>query len=155
MTKFKHKGNRRGFTLMELLIALAIIGLLMAVAMPSYQDYVDDADIAMAGKDIAMLDQAIEVYIVDTNTLPLSLAEVGYGGRLDPWDNPYQYLPFDEDTNQGQMRKDKNLVPVNDDYDLYSMGKNGTTSMPFSSAGGKDDIVRANNGRYIGLADDY
>ena len=53
------------------------------------------------------------------------------------------------------MRKDKNLVPVNDDYDLYSMGKNGTTSMPFNSARGRDDIVRANNGRFIGLAEDY
>ena len=77
------------------------------------------------------------------------------GTLLDPWGNTYLYLLFDENTKVGEMRKDKNLVPVNDDYDLYSMGKNGITAKPFNSGPGRDDTVRANNGRFIGLAEDY
>jgi general secretion pathway protein G len=74
---------------------------------------------------------------------------------LDPWGNPYQYLRIDESTSKGEKRKDKFLNPVNSDYDLYSMGKDGATALPFTSARGRDDIVRANNGQFLGLAEEY
>lgn len=149
------KKQRSGFSLIELLITVAILGLLSAIALPSYQEYVDSVDQALAEADIALIDGAIARYYIDANGNPPSLAEAGMAGLLDPWDNPYQYLRIDENTNNGAMRKDKNLVPVNTDYDLYSMGKNGVTAMPFTSGNGRDDIVRANNGQYIGLAEDY
>lgn len=149
----KHSG--RGFTLVELLISISIVALLSAVALPSYRDHVDRVDNSLAAKDIMMIDQAIERFYYDTNTYPASLDMVGYGGLQDPWGNPYEYLRFDESTRRGEMRKDRNLVPVNNDYDLYSMGKDGRSSKPFTSAHGRDDIVRANNGRFIGLAEDY
>jgi general secretion pathway protein G len=52
----------------------------------------------------------------------------------------------------GQARKDRFLVPLNDDYDLYSMGKDGTSSPPLTAKVSQDDIIRANNGSYVGLA---
>lgn len=76
---------------------------------------------------------------------------------LDPWDNPYQFLNFDslKGNGKGGMRKDKNMVPVNTDYDLYSNGEDGRTNQTFTSQHGRDDIVRANNGGYVGLASEY
>jgi general secretion pathway protein G len=53
------------------------------------------------------------------------------------------------------MRKDRFLVPINSDYDLYSMGKDGKSSSPLTSKNGRDDIIRANDGAFIGLASDY
>jgi|TARA_B100000315_G_C14378276_1_gene496230 general secretion pathway protein G len=144
-----------GFTLLELLICVAIIGLLTAIALPGYQGYVDSTNNGLAEADLVRMEQAIEVYYNDTVTYPPALEDIGFDVVLDPWDNTYQYLRFDENTKTGEMRKDKNLVPVNGDYGLYSMGKDGGTAMPFNSGQGQDDIVRANNGRYIGLASDY
>ena len=151
----RQKIKHWGFTLLELLICVAILGLLTAMALPSYQDYIDTTNNGLAEADLVRIEQTIEVYYNDTVMYPATLADIDFDDVLDPWDNAYQYLRFDENTKTGQMRKDKNLVPVNGDYDLYSMGKDGKTSMPFSSGPARDDIVRANNGRYIGLADDY
>jgi general secretion pathway protein G len=57
--------------------------------------------------------------------------------------------------NRGQMRKDRNLVPINTDFDLYSMGKDGETVMPLTTPKSQDDIVRASNGAFVGLGSDY
>ena len=75
----------------------------------------------------------------------------------DPWGNPFQYLRINGGNlkGKGSLRKDKSLVPVNSDFDLYSMGKDGVSVPPFTAKQSHDDIVRANNGGYIGLAADY
>ena len=74
---------------------------------------------------------------------------------LDPWGNAYVYLSFEGLRGLGRMRKDKNLVPVNSDFDLYSMGPDGRTALPFTAAASRDDIVRANDGGYVGKAENY
>ena len=51
---------------------------------------------------------------------------------------------------EGHRRKDHSLVPVNSDYDLYSMGPDGDSQAPFTAQASRDDIVRASNGGYIG-----
>ena len=144
-----------GFTLLELLIAVAILGLITAMALPSYREYVDRTNNGLAIADIGRIEQAFELYLVDTNSLPPNLVAVGLGGLLDPWGNPYFYLRFDADTKKADKRKDKNLNPVNSDYDLYSMGADGETTRNFGAQKALDDIVRANDGRFVGLADDY
>jgi general secretion pathway protein G len=53
------------------------------------------------------------------------------------------------------MRKDRNLVPINSDYDLYSMGPDGESMPPLTAARSRDDIVRANNGGFVGTAEAY
>jgi general secretion pathway protein G len=52
-------------------------------------------------------------------------------------------------------RKDRSLVPLNTDYDLYSMGKDGQTQAPLTSSVSDDDVIRANDGGYVGLAEQY
>ncbi len=53
------------------------------------------------------------------------------------------------------MRKDRFLVPINTDFDLYSMGRDGKSTPPLTAAASRDDIIRANGGAYIGPAKGY
>jgi general secretion pathway protein G len=46
-------------------------------------------------------------------------------------------------------------VPINSDFDLYSMGEDGKSSPPLTAKSSRDDIVRANNGAYYGYGRDY
>ena len=72
----------------------------------------------------------------------------------DPWGNSYKYVDF-RFIPKGKRRKDRNLVPVNSTYDLFSMGADGESKAPFTAKASRDDIVRANDGAYLGLASDY
>lgn len=58
-------------------------------------------------------------------------------------------------TNVGKLRKDKNLVPINSDYDLYSKGPDGQSSSPLTASISQDDIVRGRNGTFFGKASEY
>jgi general secretion pathway protein G len=73
---------------------------------------------------------------------------------LDPWGAPYVYLNLDG-VPIGLMRKDQALVPINSDYDLYSKGPDGASVAPLTAMASRDDIVRGNNGAFIGVAADY
>ena len=149
--------NRSGFTIIELLVAVAVFAALAAIAVPSYQDYRYKALVAQAKSDIKDLDVLITRYYADNMQFPDSLADIGKAGMLDPWKNPYQYLrlsPLDP-PKTGKVRKDKNLVPINADYDLYSKGQDGASVAPLTAKASRDDIVRGSNGRFVGLASDY
>ena len=95
------------------------------------------------------------------DTLPSSLAGIGRGGMLDPWGYPYRYLPFPPPDRDGQRlhpqgaRKDRFLVPINSSYDLYSMGKDGKTTAALTASASADDIIRANDGAFIGRASEF
>ena len=97
------------------------------------------------------------------NGLPETLANIGRSTLLDPWGNLYRYLNFHlEEGGGGQgggppkgARKDRFLVPINSTYDLYSVGKDGKSVAPLTAKASKDDIVRANDGGFIGLAVKY
>jgi general secretion pathway protein G len=55
----------------------------------------------------------------------------------------------------GQKRKDKNLIPINSDFDLFSMGPDGMSTSPLTANISRDDIVRGRNGDFYGVAVDY
>ena len=89
-----------------------------------------------------------------TGSFPPDLNALGRGAIRDPWGNPYRYLNI-ATAIPGHVRKDRFLVPLNSDYDLYSMGKDGESQPPITSAKSRDDILRASNGAFIGLASDF
>ena len=152
----RQAGARSGFTLIEILIALVILGMIAAIAVPSYNGYIDRARIYQAKQDIQGMATLISNYYNDHRAYPATLADVGLATRLDPWKNPYQYLDVsDIKATKGKARKDKRLVPINSDYDLYSMGKDGKTAAPLTAPASQDDVIRANNGRFLGLGSEY
>jgi len=149
--------RRRGFTVVELMIVVVIAALIMTIAVPSYQGYLLRVKNSTAIADIGQIELAISHYeIANNGALPPSLAAIGMDTKLDPWGNSYQYLDISTvHGNGGGIRKDHNLVPINSDYDLYSMGPDGSSAGPLTAAASRDDIIRANNGAFIGLASDY
>jgi len=148
-----------GFTLLELVLVSALVATLLLIAVQSYEVSVQKANVEQAISDIKDIEVAIENYYIENGfKYPSSLSSVGMNERLDPWGNPYNYLNIDELEDKGlnpQTRKDKNLFPLNSDYDLYSKGKDGKTETSLNEDDSKDDVIRANNGSYIGLGSDY
>lgn len=145
----------RGFTLVELLIVLAVLMTITAIAVPNLVAAIDSARIAKAVGDIRAMETEIALYESQNNKLPNTLADIGRPNFLDPWGTPYQYLNFANAKGKGQMRKDRFLVPLNSDYDLYSMGKDRKTVAPITAKDSLDDILRANDGSYLGLASQF
>lgn len=147
----------RGFTLIELLIAVAIGALLYAVAIPVYTTYALRAQVGEAIAALGELDMRIERFMADSFRPPNDLAELPGEVPEDPWGQPYRYLRIDGGAPGvlGEVRKDRNLNPINSDYDLYSVGPDGETAPQLVVPTSQDDVVRAGNGGYIGLAGDF
>ena len=121
--------NRRGagFTLLELLVVMVIIGLLVGYVGPKYFSQVGKSEVKAAKAQINALEKALDQYRLDTGRYPstdLGLkalverpsSEPKWQGPylakavpLDPWGNPYQYL------QPGQ----------HGEYDLWSFGQDG------------------------------
>jgi general secretion pathway protein G len=144
-----------GFTLVELLITIAIILTLCAIAVPNLMAAINQARIARAVGDIRSIGDGILEYEFTHNAFPNTLAEAGYGSNRDPWGNPYQYLNFDNAKGKGKMRKDRFLVPINTYFDLYSMGPDGKSVSPLTAQASHDDIIWANDGAFVGPASQY
>jgi len=143
-----------GFTLIELCIVVAIIGVLAAIAIPSMFHYIHKARVARTISELQSIEKSLVNHNLSSGQFPASLDAVGYGDLTDCWGNPYQYTPV-AGNPVGALRKDKFLVPVNTDFDLYSMGKDGKSQTPFPAKASRDDVVRANNGGYFGLVEYY
>ena len=103
----------RGFTLIEIMVVVVIMGILAALVVPKLMGRADDARIVAAKQDIATVMQALKLYKLDNQRYPtteqglqalITKPTVGpaangwkTGGYLDklpkdPWGNPYQYL---------------------------------------------------------------
>jgi len=129
-----HRGNRyssgvrlAGFTLLELLVVVAIIGLLVGFVAPRYFGQIGKSEVAAARAQIDALEKALDQYRLDTGHYPST--EQGLAALLerpqnepkwngpylrknvppDPWGKPYQYRAPGE----------------KGDFDLLSLGKDG------------------------------
>ena len=103
--------SNRGFTLLEIIVVVAIIAILAAYIAPKVAGRVDDARISKAKSDIRVLESSLELYKLDNFVYPSgeqgldalvnkpsgegtrNWREGGYIKKLnkDPWGNPYQY----------------------------------------------------------------
>lgn len=83
-----------GFTFIEIMIVVVIIGLLAGAVALKVSDYVDKAKINRARSDIATIVNAVESYYADTGQYPTNeqgLAILPLKNTKDPWGRPYQY----------------------------------------------------------------
>lgn len=122
--------GRRGFTLLEVMVVMVILGILAALIVPKIVSRPDQARIIAAKQDIATLMQALKLYRLDngryptteqglqalvvkptSDPIPANWKAGGYLERLpnDPWGHPYQYL------NPG----------VHGEIDVFSLGADG------------------------------
>jgi len=152
---FLQGSSNAGFTVVELLIVVAIIFTVSAIAVPNLVAAINQAKIARAIGDVHTIGLAVQEYDVLNGQCPNTLADVGYGTTLDPWGNPYQYLSFADTKGKGKMRKDRFLVPINSLFDLYSMGPDGQSVAPLTAKQSQDDIIWANDGGYVGPASNF
>ena len=150
-----------GFTIIELLIVVAIMFTLMAIAAPAYTQALEAARVTRAIGDVRAMANDILAFQIRNGPAPDSLAEVDYALHRDPWGNPYVYAKFATGPGKGGKggvggaRKDKFLVPLNSLYDLYSLGKDGESVPPLAAKASWDDIIMANDGGFVGLAKDF
>lgn len=100
----------RGFTLIEVMVVVVILGILAAIVVPRIMDRPDTARITKAQSDIRAIESALNLYKLDNHNYPTTdqglealtqkpsdapnWKEGGYIDRLpkDPWGKPYQYL---------------------------------------------------------------
>ncbi len=109
----KYKIKQSGFTLIEVMVVVVILGVLAAIIVPNVIGRADDAKLVKAKQDVLAIENALEMYRLDNgfypstdqglaalvkrpenDPKPLSWREGGYIKQLrqDPWGNPYQYL---------------------------------------------------------------
>ncbi len=141
-----------GFTILELLVVTVIIGTLSTMVAPSLQRARENAQVAAAVVEIRIIEAELAIYREINFQFPVSLAAIDRAGMVDPWGFPYVYAVV---TGPGGARKDKFMVPLNTDYDLYSVGADGESAAPLSAKKSKDDVLRALNGGWVGLASDF
>jgi len=147
----------RGFGLLDLMVTLVIASVLIVISIPAYDMFIQRANVARALGDISEISLEIEMFRLRNNDrIPLTLNELPKPVPLDPWGRQYAYLNIPSVLPaKGALRKDKNLNPLNTDFDLYSLGKDGKSAGPLSAKASHDDVIRANNGAYFGLGEDY
>ena len=144
----KKEGFKNAFTLVELLITIGIIGTLSAIAVPTYTDYVKKNNDTQATVDIRNIESQIEGFRALNGSPPATLAAANIVPPNDPWGRAYIYV-------RPGNRWDKHDKPLNKDYDLLSMGKDGQSDVKLWKGPAFDDIIRCNDGAYVGLASKY
>jgi general secretion pathway protein G len=146
----------RGITLIELATVLALVGLLSAVAIPTYSKVIEDLRVREAGTDMMKIYMEVVRHRAPNGQLPDSLATIPNLPLTDPWGRPYVYNCFDcASFDKKMVRKDHNLHPINTEFDLYSIGKDGKSKPPLTAAPSRDDVVVGRDGSFVGLAKNF
>ncbi|MBX3462035.1 MAG: prepilin-type N-terminal cleavage/methylation domain-containing protein [Planctomycetes bacterium] len=91
-----------GFTLLELMIVVSILAILAGIGVPQYVSALRTARIGKARHELVTMSHAIDAYAAsNAGRWPLTLHQVGFGGRRDPWGVPYCYLNYADGTGDG------------------------------------------------------
>ncbi|NWL19563.1 type II secretion system major pseudopilin GspG [Pseudomonas umsongensis] len=133
MNALRQRASQHGFTLIEIMVVVVIIGILGAIVVPQFMSRPDQAKVTAAKVDLQAIGTALEMYRLDNFHYPSTQQGLealskrpsgmpaarnwnpqGYLKSLpvDPWGTPYQYL------NPGVKSADGG-------YDLYSLGADG------------------------------
>jgi len=148
-----HLRFQTGFTFAETLIATALLAVGADAIVGGISGQLERTRIEQAKQEISRIESAVEAYRARHHELPGSLIELGSAVPLDPWGHAYEYVNFDARGTVGQ--RNYNGLPVNSEYDLYSLGPDGRTDADLWSETARDDIVRARDGSFVGSAAEF
>ena len=151
--------DRRGFTLIEMMMVATIMGSLAALAAPNLVRVMDETKVLEAISEIRVMAATARDHKLVNGTYPNAFDEFGLTDPLDPWGNKYEYLliagQFEVYPPGKKPRQDRFLRPINRDFDIYSMGPDAETADVLTDAASLDDIIRANDGGFVGIAEEY
>jgi general secretion pathway protein G len=136
-------------------VVCALVGVLSAMGFAVGFAALKHARVTRAIGDLRTLDTDIRMYHLMNGRYPTTLADVRTPVPNDPWGHPYRYTDLSQIRGKGKARKDRRLNPINADFDLYSVGEDGRTATPLTAAASKDDIIRAREGAFFGLASEF
>jgi general secretion pathway protein G len=154
--------RQRGYSLIELIITIAILAVLSSLAVVAYDGYVAEARIDTAMQDIREAELTLgdlardnalgsvdadaagtlNVYQAGNGLVLATSAPANAEPWLDPWDNAYRYRRPAARTDAAGMLS--NATTAGQSFDLFSTGPDGVQSA--------DDIIRGCNGGYVGTA---
>lgn len=143
-----------GFTLLELMLAVALVAVLLVLANGAYSGYTERARVAEAVAHVQAMSASISGFALINGRYPVDLAEAGHGGARDPWGNRYVYTDL-TGRSRGAARKDRRLNPLNSDFDLFSPGRDGTYRTQITHPTSLDDVIRARDGAFVDLAERF
>jgi len=141
-------------TMIEMLFVMIIIGTVTTIVTPRLAGLLVKGREAGALGELKSIHTEILNYVVEHDSYPPSLAVIGMGGVRDPWGQPYVYEDFGG-AIPGHARLDQFSVPLNTEFDLYSVGEDGATSQSILGPAGQDDILIGDDGGFIGRGTRY
>lgn len=142
--------NRKGFTLVEILVVIAMIGILASVIYPKLTSQMDKPKKSKAVIEIKSMKNAMDVYFAENNEYPTDEDDVinlmrengvlngkfGDIGTVDPWGNPY-YIKITATTytiwSEGPKTSDDEIDDIYTDQDTIDITVN-TTNLQTNSA---------------------
>jgi general secretion pathway protein G len=147
--------DARAFSLIETLVVCALISTLASIAAASYVSALRAARVTRAIGDLHAIEVDVRQFHLHHGRYPTTLTEARALVPNDPWGRPYVYTDLSQRGSRGRARKDGRLNPINSDFDLYSVGEDGRTTTPLTAPASKDDVIRARDGAFLGLAADF
>ena len=138
--------------MVELLVIVAILGLLVLLAIPSYTQYVETVRVDRTKADIRTLEKDINAYAIENGRFPDHLSDIHRETLVDAWGHPFGYQNL---TLPGATPMEKsNTAKLNtvEYFDLYSMGRDGDGgTVGYDATNCKDDVVLTANGGDVGM----
>jgi general secretion pathway protein G len=150
----KNSFLHKGFTLTGLLIALSISIVIGVLSIPTYQAFVEEGNVARAIAELGRISLEVEKYrLRNGGEIPADFSVIGLNQPTDPWGHPFEYRPL-AGLGASSAIKAADRIPLNSDYDLFSVGPDGDSGGDLFAPESRDNIVRALDGGFFGIVTD-